>query len=103
MSAEAVTRLMQYIVIRGDLLQSLKWNKGAVITQACHACSAALWLYREDENTIAYTNELDHMHKVVLEVGWHDMYICLHLLQNFSNMPDCKIDSYPRVGTPGKI
>ena len=60
--------LVQYVIIRGDLLKHLSWPTGAVIAQACHACSAALWLFREDSNTIEYTKELDRMHKVVLEV-----------------------------------
>ena len=62
------TQLVQYIVVRGDLLRHLTWTTGAVITQACHASTAALWTFRNDPNTIQYTSELDHMHKVVLEV-----------------------------------
>lgn len=62
--------LVQYVVIRGDLLKHLSWPTGAVIAQACHACSAVLWLFREDLNTIEYTKDIDDMHKVVLEVIW---------------------------------
>lgn len=69
MSAQTVSKLTQYVIIRGDLLSSLGWPIGAVIAQACHASSAALWIFREDKNTIAYTNDLDCMHKVVLEVS----------------------------------
>lgn len=61
-------QLVQYIIVRGDLLRVLSWPTGAVITQACHASTAALWAYRNDPNTIQYASELDHMHKVVLEV-----------------------------------
>ena len=60
--------MVQYVVVRGDLLRQLGWPTGAVIAQACHACSAALWLFREDSNTLEYTRDLDNMHKVVLEV-----------------------------------
>lgn len=62
------TQLVQYVVVRGDLLRLLSWSTGAVIAQACHASTAAIWSHRDDPNTITYTNELDHMHKVVLEV-----------------------------------
>jgi peptidyl-tRNA hydrolase len=43
---------------------------GSIITQACHASCASLWLYKEEENVLQYVNEkhLPNMHKVVLEV-----------------------------------
>ncbi|KAK2557886.1 putative peptidyl-tRNA hydrolase PTRHD1 [Acropora cervicornis] len=65
-------QLVQYVVVRGDLLRLLSWPTGAVIAQACHASTAALWSHRNDPNTIAYTNELDDMHKVVLEAPSQD-------------------------------
>ncbi|XP_033646516.1 putative peptidyl-tRNA hydrolase PTRHD1 [Asterias rubens] len=67
MAALTVRPHVQYVVVRGDLLQTLKWPTGAVIAQACHACTAALHLFRNDENVIQYTADLDNMHKVVLE------------------------------------
>ena len=73
-------QLVQYVVVRGDLLRLLSWPTGAVIAQACHASTAALWSHRNDPNTIAYTNELDDMHKVVLEVRFHRFnYFALYL------------------------
>ena len=62
------SQLVQYVIVRGDLLRLLSWPTGAVIAQACHASTAVLWTYRTDPHTIEYTSELDHMHKVVLEV-----------------------------------
>ena len=62
------SQLVQYVIVRGDLLRLLSWPTGAVIAQACHASTAVLWTYRNDPHTIEYTSELDHMHKVVLEV-----------------------------------
>ena len=62
-------QLVQYVVIRGDLLRLLSWPTGAVIAQACHASTAVLWMYRNDSNTLQYTTDLDHMHKVILEVS----------------------------------
>jgi len=60
--------LVQYIVVRSDLLHALKWPVGAVITQACHASSAVLHRFYADQNTQAYLADVDRMHKVVLQV-----------------------------------
>jgi peptidyl-tRNA hydrolase len=61
--------IVQYIVVRGDLLTVLKWPIGAVIAQACHACTAVTHMYREDSHMQAYLADIDNMHKVVLEVS----------------------------------
>ncbi len=60
---------VQYVIVRGDLLRKLKWPTGALIAQACHACSAVIYQYREDKNVKEYVAEIDRMHKVILEVG----------------------------------
>jgi len=60
--------LVQYVVVRSDLLHVLKWPFGAVITQACHASSAVLHRFYTDPNTQAYLSDIDRMHKVVLQV-----------------------------------
>eukprot|EP00118_Oscarella_pearsei_P028057 m.311496 g.311496 ORF g.311496 m.311496 type:complete len:118 (+) comp73270_c0_seq1:18-371(+) len=59
--------LVQYVVVRGDLLKKLGWPVGAVIAQACHACTAVTHEHRDDEETAKYLTDLDRMHKVVLE------------------------------------
>ena len=58
--------LVQYIVLRKDLMTSMQWPLGSVIAQACHASTAALWLARDSALTNAYCGgqNLDHMHKV---------------------------------------
>ncbi|RKP09168.1 hypothetical protein THASP1DRAFT_29033 [Thamnocephalis sphaerospora] len=58
--------LTMFVVVRKDL--TLNWPIGAVMTQACHAATAALWEARDLPETLAYTQVLDSMHKVVLEV-----------------------------------
>lgn len=63
------TPIVQYIVLRSDLVHALQWPTGALVAQACHACSAVLHLFHSDPNTQAYTSDLDRMHKIVLEVG----------------------------------
>ena len=37
--------LVQYVVVRGDLLARQGWPLGAVLAQACHAATAAIHLY----------------------------------------------------------
>ncbi|KAH7422336.1 hypothetical protein KP509_12G004100 [Ceratopteris richardii] len=68
-SKEAVgDSLAQYIVIRKDLVESLKWPLGSVLAQACHASVAAIWLYKDHPHTLQYCGDLDSMTKVTLEV-----------------------------------
>lgn len=67
----ASSLLVQYILVRGDLIKTLKWPLGAIIAQACHASVAVTHLFYEDEHTREYLQNLDHMHKVVLEVILH--------------------------------
>lgn len=59
--------IVQYIVVRGDLIKEMKWPVGAVIAQACHAVTAVTHLFHEDKHTQEYLKDLDNMHKVVLE------------------------------------
>lgn len=66
--AATAGNLLQYVVIRKDLMSSLKWPVGAVIAQACHACSAVMVLFSDDSVTKEYVADLDRMHKCVLEV-----------------------------------
>lgn len=65
-SASAANDLVQYIVLRKDLWNSLQWPLGSIIAQACHASTAALWLSKDDDATLSYcaAERLDHMHKV---------------------------------------
>lgn len=61
------TELIQYIVVRKDLITDLQWPFGAVIAQACHAATAVTHLFHDDPDTQKYFQDLDNMHKVVLE------------------------------------
>ena len=63
-----MAQLIQYVIVRSDLKTALQWPFGALIAQACHACTAVTHLFYQDPNTQAYLNDLDRMHKVVLEV-----------------------------------
>lgn len=59
--------IIQYVVIRKDLISELAWPVGAVIAQACHAVTAVTHMYYNDQHTQDYLKDLDNMHKVVLE------------------------------------
>lgn len=61
--------IVQYVVVRGDLLKELKWPVGALIAQACHAATAVTHLYYEDDHMATYLKDLDNMHTVVLEAS----------------------------------
>ena len=59
--------LVQFVVVRRDLLTSLSWPVGSVIAQACHACTAVSWSCRDDADVQAYLQAEDSMTKVVKE------------------------------------
>ncbi|XP_056418979.1 putative peptidyl-tRNA hydrolase PTRHD1 [Hyla sarda] len=60
--------LVQYVVLRKDLQSGLGWPLGALVAQACHAATAIIHLHYKHQQTQEYLQELDSMHKVVLEV-----------------------------------
>ena len=59
------TRLVQYIIVRTDLRDSLCWSMGSVMAQACHASTAAIHTFAGNEDTKKYLADLDNMHKVI--------------------------------------
>lgn len=60
--------IVQYIIVRKDLIEVLKWSVGALIAQACHATAAVTHLYHDDPVSKQYFQDLDNMHKIVLQV-----------------------------------
>lgn len=64
----AANPLVQYVIVRGDLLYALKWPIGAVLAQACHVCTAVTHLFYHDPHTQEYVADIDNMRKIVLEV-----------------------------------
>lgn len=64
--------LVQFVVVRRDLLKTLEWPVGSVIAQACHACTAVTWTCRDDADVQAYLTNLGGMHKVVKECKGED-------------------------------
>lgn len=61
-------RIVQYVIVRGDLSKTLQWPIGAIIAQCCHATTAICYETKDDADTKEYFNDMDNMHKVVLEV-----------------------------------
>ena len=59
--------IVQFIVVRRDLLKTLEWPVGSVIAQACHASTAVMFEHRNDESVLAYLSNLGSMHKIVKE------------------------------------
>ncbi|EER19608.1 conserved hypothetical protein [Perkinsus marinus ATCC 50983] len=60
--------LVQYVVVRKDLMKDKKvWNQGAIIAQACHASTAAIFESMNDPNTVKYLSDIDNMTKCVLK------------------------------------
>ncbi|XP_012283395.1 putative peptidyl-tRNA hydrolase PTRHD1 [Orussus abietinus] len=100
---------IQYVVVRGDLLKSMGWPVGAVIAQACHACTAVIHLYYNDSDTQKYLDDLDNMHKVVLEATDENSLNSLHnsleeneikhklWIEQPENVPTCLVTKpYPK-------
>ena len=75
----AAEDLVQYIVLRKDLWNSLNWPLGSIVAQACHASTAALWLSKGSDATTTYCapDKLDHMHKVSATCFSNDTCFCL--------------------------
>ena len=78
-STGPVRVVVQYIALRGDLLKDMKWPLGAVIAQACHASTAAVFSFSDDPIVQEYLKNLDRMHKVVVEVSARDLSSAQHV------------------------
>ncbi|KAF9791834.1 hypothetical protein SFRURICE_020233 [Spodoptera frugiperda] len=101
--------IVQYILLRTDLLKEMGWSIGSVVAQACHASTAVLHLYKDDETTMKYLDDMDNMHKVVLEVPNEESLkkVAEKLKENFishklwieqpENIPTCiALKPYPK-------
>lgn len=76
--------IVQYIVLRSDLIKELGWPTGALVAQACHAVTAVTHMFYDDEDTQKYLSDVDNMHKVVLDAINEDSLLQLKdkLLEN---------------------
>jgi peptidyl-tRNA hydrolase len=68
--------LVQYVVMRSDLIKTRKWNIGGLIANGSHACVSAIVQFQAqgDADVAAYVapDALAKMHKVVLSVPNED-------------------------------
>ena len=64
--------LVQFVVVRRDLLKTLEWPTGSVVAQACHACTAVIWANQQDPCVQEYLSaaNVDSMHKVLTTSAW---------------------------------
>eukprot|EP00126_Sphaerothecum_destruens_P014952 Sdes_comp8849_c0_seq1m241 len=62
--------LIQYILVRKDLLSTLNWTFGSLAAQCCHASVAVLFSHAHEEAVVKYTcpDSLQNMRKIVLQV-----------------------------------
>ncbi|XP_057341174.1 putative peptidyl-tRNA hydrolase PTRHD1 [Microplitis mediator] len=97
MAAE-IPVIVQYVIVRGDLLKTMGWPVGAVIAQACHACTAVTHLFYNDQHTQKYLSDLDNMHKIVLEAPDEKKLNDLHL-----KLEESKIDHKLWIEQPENI
>ncbi|XP_003746123.1 putative peptidyl-tRNA hydrolase PTRHD1 [Galendromus occidentalis] len=65
-TVKSAERIVQYILVRSDLFTKLKWPKGAVMAQACHASNAVLHMFRDDTHVKEYLSDVDNMTTVIL-------------------------------------
>ena len=63
-----MSNIVQYVIVRADLLKTLNWPVGALVAQACHATTAVVHLFYNHQDTQKYLEDLDNMHKIVLSV-----------------------------------
>lgn len=64
-----MANIVQYIIVNKDIITKLGWPLGAVIAQCCHATTAVGHQFKEDKDVKTYFDDIDNMHKVVLEVS----------------------------------
>ena len=73
-SSTADSILVQYVVMRSDLIKAFKWNIGGLIANGCHASIAVIADHLDDADVRAYIGRAEdegqrtQMHKVVLAV-----------------------------------
>jgi|LauGreDrversion4_2_1035121.scaffolds.fasta_scaffold24882_4 peptidyl-tRNA hydrolase len=64
-------KIVQYVIMRRDLIKTKKsqsFSTGAYIAQACHASTAALHIFASSENTHIFLNDIEDMTVCVLGV-----------------------------------
>lgn len=83
-----MTSLVQYIIVNKEIITKLSWPIGAVIAQCCHATAAVNHQFKDDADVKTYFDDIDNMHKVVLEVNILLQFFFLHItsLATYQNL-----------------
>lgn len=66
-----MSRIVQYIIVSGELTRKLKWSLGSVIAKCCQASTSVLETYRDDFDSRKYLRDINIMERVVVEVKTH--------------------------------
>lgn len=69
--------LVQYVFLRTDISTI---SRGGQVAQACHACVAAIFVFRNVPDTQRYLQNLSEMTKVVLKVNGAQCSSLTHFL-----------------------
>eukprot|EP00871_Galdieria_phlegrea_P003925 jgi/Galph1/4533/GphlegSOOS_G3205.1 len=78
--------IVQYVVVRKDLIKELGWPLGSsqVIAQGVHAAVAATWSYHQDQLVQKYCfQEMQQMRTIVLQVP--NEFELLNLVKTLEN------------------
>jgi len=79
-------KLVQYIVVRTDLIGTKNWGIGSMIAQGCHASVAAVALSRNEPQTLTYIDDHLNMTKTVLGVDNDKQLIVLAAILEDNNV-----------------
>lgn len=64
-----MSKLVQYVIVRHDILKEMQYPMGAFVSHTCHATTACLQLFKDDPQVIEYLADLDNMTKIVIDVS----------------------------------
>ena len=93
--------IVQFVVIRKDLLKTLEWPTGSVVAQACHACTAVIWTNQQDPCVQEYLSaaNVESMHKVLAQSAWPTR--CrLHVTPSFMTLGGQRVQGRDAASQP---
>ena len=86
--------VVQYVVVRGDLLARQGWPLGALLAQACHAATAAIHLHYRQQMLSALSPPISYISSICLpllplfdaDVAAHSDEVTQQYLADLDNM-----------------
>ena len=93
--------IVQFVVIRKDLLKTLEWPTGSVVAQACHACTAVIWTNQQDPCVQEYLSpaNVESMHKVLAQSAWPTR-CSLHVTPSFMTLGGQRVQGRDAASQP---